>query len=471
MEKEQRVVVVGVGYFEERFLKSIVPEWPIMVIEMSHERIESLRSDMPEIRFVHGDATSRLTWKGLHEDEVRTIIIALSSEAACYETCRLVREVFSETIPLVVIHDGAWNQAAFQQLGADMIQPVDVALQVLRNRLQRNYSRAINIGLGQGELLEITILSASHLIDRKLKYLRPSRWAVSAVYRNGALIVPTGNTVLKVGDRVVLVGDPKVLENVAAILNRGVPQFPLQYGPEIVVPLHSDHDDILVEAKLWLEHTRAARFQLVPIRRRLSEDLIRQVKEQVTQFRVGRGVELFGELFETSSEAGMLVLPGTGLGIGSRLKKAFHNARVPFLVSRGSHPYEKVLVSMNNHEPAHALETAAEIARLMEIPFEAFYVALPRELRGRESEEALTLRQQIVEDFENILHRNIPYRVLEGNPVKVSQEQLKPEKEALLVTVSRRTESTGMFNRNVPYRIASQSGLSTLVVPGVSEDA
>ena len=430
-----------------------------------------MRHVFPDTHYINGDATSRMTWKGLHEDQVRTVIVALRDEAVSLETCRVVRDVFSQTVPLLVIHDGPWNHAAFQQLGVDMVQPVDVALQVIRNRLQRNYARAINIGLGMGELLEITILSASHLVDRKFKYLRPARWAVSAIYRNGELIVPTGNTMMKVGDRVVLVGEPKVLENVAAILNKGVPQYPLQYGPEIVVPLHAEHDDVIREASIWLEHTRAARFQLVPFRRRVSEQLIQQVKEQDHQFRVGRGVELFSELLNTGTEAGMLVIPGSGLGLRSRLKRMFHEARIPVLVSRNSHPYKKILVSMNNSEPAHALETAAEVARLMDIPFEAFYVSLPRELRGRESDEALKMRQQIVDDFEAIFQRNIPYRVQEGNPVQESLAMIRAERNALLVTVKKRTVSTALFNRNVPYRLTSGSILSTLVIPGVGNDA
>lgn len=466
MGKEQRIVIVGVGYFEERLLRAISSEWQILVIDIDRERIEELRRVFPDGRFIHGDVTSRMTWNQLHEEEVRTVIIAIGNEPVSLEACSIVRDVLSNTVPLLVIHDGPWDHAAFQQLGADMVQPVDVALQVIRNRLQRNHSRAINIGLGLGELLEVNILSASHLVDRKLKYLHPSRWAVSAIYRDGSLIVPSGNTMLKVGDRVVLVGDPKVLENVALILNRGVPQFPLQYGTDIVVPLHSNHDTVISEARVWLDDTRATRFQLIPFRKQLSDSLIRQVKDQDRPFHTGTGVDRFGELLNTGPDAGMLVIPGSGIGLRSRLKKTFQEARIPCLVSRCSHPYQKVLVSMNNHEPTYALETAAEVARLMKVPLEAFYVSLPREIRGRDAEDAMTLCQQIINDFQVIFEQTIPYHTMEGNPVKASLDLLESESNALLVTVTRRGESTSLFNRNVPFRLALSTSLSTLLIPG-----
>ncbi len=471
MEKQQQVVVVGVGFFEERLLRTITPEWPGLIIDISHERIDQLKQDIPELHFVHGDATSRLTWTALHEDTIRIIIVALRNEVVSLETCRMIRESFSATVPVLVLHDGPWDSAAFQQLGAELIQPVDIALQVIRNRLQRNYSRAINIGLGLGELLEINILAASHLVDRKLKYLRPSRWAVSAIYRKGELIVPTGNSRMRVGDRVVLVGDPKVLENVAGILNRGVPQFPLQYGTDVLVPLHSDHGNLLGEASHWLAHSRATRFHLVPFRRRLTGQLIDQVRSQDHQFHVGDGVELFSELLDTVDEDGLLIMPSGGFGFRSRLAKAFQGARIPFVVSRESHPYEKVLVNLNNGEPAHVLETATEISRLMKVPLAAFYVALPKELRGREGEEALKLRQHVVDDFAGILDMNIPYQVLEGNPVKAGLVFLRSQHNALLVTMANREFRTGLFNRNTAFRLAQRSHLSTLVIPEVDVDA
>ncbi len=471
MSNEQKIVVVGIGFFEEQLLQSISAEWPILAIELDRERIRELKEKVGNAEYVRGDATSRMTWEGLDPKEVRSIIVAVRDPKMSVEVCRIVREHFSETVSMMVVDYTSENGRDYSGLDVKLIRPLEIAIQVIRNLLHRNYSQAINIGLGKGELLEINVLAGSHLVDRKLKYLRPSRWAVSAIYRDGELIVPTGNCVMKVGDRVVLVGDPKVLENVAAILIKGVPQFPLQYGPELVVPLHQEYSGMLREARYWLEKSRASRLQLVPFRRRLSDDLIAEVKAHEQPFRVGRGVDVFRDIFPVETEAGMVMLPPSGFWERSRVQTAFSQCRVPVLIARDGAPYKRIVVSLNNHEPAHALETAGELARLMDIPYEALFVTFPKELRGREEEEALKLRQHTVEDFEAIFHQEIPYRVEEGNPVKATLGFLERFDGSLLVTVSRRSESTGLFNRNVPYRIVRGTKLSTLVLPGVTDDA
>jgi len=468
---KDHIVIVGVGYFEERLISSISSEWPILIIDFNRERIDKLKQNLPDARFIHGDATSRITWSQIHEEEVRTVIIAIEDEATSLEACNIVRSVLSHTTSLFVIHNERRDNGAFQKLGVELIQPIDIALQVIRNRLQRNYSRAINIGLGQGELLEVNILSTSHLVDRKLKFLRPSHWSVAAIYRDNALLVPTGNTMMKVDDRVVLAGNPKVLENVAVILNRGVPQFPLQYGTDVVIPLHSTIDNILSEGKFWLDNTRATKLQFIPFRKRVPTALAEQIKEVDRDFHISKGIDRFSELLDTPPEAGMLLIPGSGIGFRSRLRRIFLKARVPCLMARSSHPYQKILVSMNNHEPIYALETAAEIARLMKIPFEAFRVALPRELRGKEAEEAMSRCQQVVHDFQTIFEQTIPYHEMEGNPVNTSLKFLESERNSLVVTVSRRKESTAPFNRNVPFRLALNTSQSILLIPGVSDNA
>jgi len=60
---------------------------------------------------------------------------------------------------------------------------------------------------------------------------------------------------------------------------------------------------------------------------------------------------------------------------------------------------------------------------------------------------------------------------MEGNPVNTSLKFLESERNSLVVTVSRRKESTAPFNRNVPFRLALNTSQSILLIPGVSDNA
>ena len=128
-------------------------------------------------------------------------------------------------------------------------------MQYILRRLDRHFFRAVHIGLGSGELVEVRVRARSHLVQRRLRCLKPTQWRIAALYRDERLILPTGNCRLQVDDRVVLVGEPTVLESVAALLTRGTPQFPRQYGRYIVCPLEEGLGDHLDEVLYWHHHT------------------------------------------------------------------------------------------------------------------------------------------------------------------------------------------------------------------------
>jgi hypothetical protein len=337
--------------------------------------------------------------------------------------------------------------------------------------MQKNVIYAANVGLGKGEIIEVGIKARSHLVDRKLKYLRPSKWHISALYRDGELILPDGNSTLRVGDRVVLVGDPKVLENVTTILLKGLPQFPLQYGTDIVFPLHVDFNRNMDEAIYWLNGFKSNRIQFIPFKKKLSPIFTEKIKNNVTHFEIGPPIELFKEIFMLPLNTGVLVVPADmGWLKNSRIRRSFKNSNKPFLLSRLTFPYEGIVILLNGPDPVQVMETGIEMAALTGIPFRVLYVALPREMRGREEDNRLRFRQQIVSDFEGLHRTSIDYDVLEGNPVRETLKYLKPLGNHVLVLVTDPRASLSFFKSNVPYLVAKKTHLSTLVIPEAHTD-
>ena len=473
MQKKQKILVLGLGYFERELIRDISRNWQVLAVDHNDERIKTAESQIPSAQYIRGDVSSILTWKKLDFSDLRVIISTIRDRDVNLEVCRIAREVLGlrQTI-MVLVYDHSENlDQQFEPYDAVLIKPVELGIQVVRKKLEKNVGQAINIGLGKGELLEVHVLSHSHLVGRKLKHLRPSQWHIAAIYRDNKLLIPTGNNSLKVGDRVVLVGDPNLLENVAEILIKGKPQFPLQYGTDIVFPLHRDYTSVLDEAAYWKDSFQAQRLQLIPFKKNLSKELNQKIKADIRQFEVGSTIEVFKEIFQLKLDTGVLVVPPRRkIFHPCKIKAAFKASRKPFLVPRDSFPYKGVVISLNGPDPALALDTGIEIASLLQVPFQAVYTALPKEMRGVAETKKLKKREHIIADFEGIRGESIVYKQLTGNPVVETRQFSGSHLDNLLIMTYDPALPPSFMKSNVPYMIARHGKASTLMVPAVENN-
>jgi Trk K+ transport system NAD-binding subunit len=469
--EKQKVLIFGLGYFGEDLIRNLSANWDVVVVGMKESQATQCRAEFPAIEYHHGAGDSPATWKELDLTDVKYIISAVRNVEVDLGVCRIAREVYNLKIPIIVLVYEEVEEKLFEKYNVTIINPLKLGVQAIVKTVEKNVIYATNVGLGKGELIEVAIKTRSHLVGRKLKYLRPSKWHISALYRDGKMILPGGHCSLKVGDRVVLVGDPKVLENVTTTLVKGLPEFPLQYGSDIIFPLHKDSHGSMDEAIYWLDHFNAKRIRFIRFGEKLDPALSEKIKTGVKQFEIGQAIELFKEIFTLPLNTGTLVVPvERGWLSSTRLRETFKKSRKPFLLSRLTFPYEGIVISFNGPDPIQALEVGIETAKMLNISFRVVYVTLPREMRGREEDRRLRLRRDIISDFEGIHKASIDYRVLEGNPVRETLKFLKPLKNHLLVLVTDPNAPVSFLKPYVPYLVAKKTHLSTLVVPEVYTD-
>ena len=464
--EKQKVIIFGLGYFGKALLKVLAADWHVIAVDINERHIDRLRGEIPGIEFHNGAASSQLTWKKPDLNGLKYIISTIRDQDINLEICRIAREVLGLEIPIIILIDQDLEKNLFAPFQATPVNVLQPGTHLLLKELGKNVTQAVNMGLGKGELIEVSVKARSHLVDRELQYLKPKEWHISALYRGGKLILPCGTCSLKVGDRVVLVGEPKVLENVTTILLKGLPQFPLQYGSDIVFPLHVAFTPHLDEAIYWLDNFNARHMEFIPFKKKLSPGFIDKIKASVKSFKIRKPVELFKEIFMLSLDTGVLVVPvGRGWINRSRVRRMFKKSRQPFLLSRLTFPYQGIIISFNGPDPVQALQTGIEIARLLNTPYRVIYVTLPKEMRGREEDQRLRFRRNIISDFEGIYKTSIDYQVREGNPVRQTLAYLKPFKNQLLVLISDPTAPISFFHPHIPYWLANKTRLSTLVIP------
>ena len=335
------------------------------------------------------------------------------------EICRIVRETYQLDIPITFIAPALRDEQKLQKYNVAILSPVDIGINAVLNKLEKNYTKAGDIGRKRGEFIEVPILARSHLVGKTLNMLRPTKWHLAGLYRDNQLLIPKGDTQIKLRDRVVLYGDPVVIENIANRLLRGNPQFPLQFGSHIAFPLNKrleGHIEELCFLHAVIKTQKLLGYQLQ------TRDGSAVLPAGFPGFEARMTATSIEELFNQQENIGLYFLPFAGFSFFERrkLRRLLRLSVKPVFLSRQSFPYETILVSLNCPEPATALELGIELARLFKIPLEAIHVVMPKELRAQEDSCQIKERQDLIADFESIHKMKIHFSLLEGNPVKAS---------------------------------------------------
>ncbi|NPA12935.1 MAG: hypothetical protein GXO45_02990 [Aquificae bacterium] len=464
------IVIFGLGIFGEKILESLSKDWAVIGVDIDQQKIEKLKErfrDKGDITLITADASSILTWKKLPLQSISYIISTVRDFDITLEICRIAREVFELDIPILAFVYEEENLEKIEKYNVEIINPIEIVKSIVLSKIERNFKTAINIGLGKGEIIQVDILARSHLVDRKLKYLKPSRWRIAAIYRDGELIIPDGEERIKVGDKVVIIGDPKVLENLVNILLKGIPQFPLQFGENFATVYHKKYKRDFEETAYLKKNTKANKLLIYPYRNYNISDDIEYIKEVVDNFEIKQPVSEKAELFQVGDSIGVVGIPFEYKPVIGwfYLRNIFKRATKPFLLTKGSFPYKGIVVSLNTPEPAYTLEMGMELSRMLRIPVEAIFGVMPEELRGVEEEEALKERNSLISDFERIYRQKIGYYVFEGNPVKESVKFLQKKENILLVVSYDKGEKIGLFNPVVPFYLTKDSPSSVLCFP------
>jgi CIC family chloride channel protein len=102
---------------------------------------------------------------------------------------------------------------------ADVLKAYDVAR--MRRQAARQQAEEARLGAYTGsDVIELQIASGSAVEGHTLSQIRwPRESVVAGVVRNGRLLYPHGDTLLKVGDRLVLLASPEIQEQILRLVN------------------------------------------------------------------------------------------------------------------------------------------------------------------------------------------------------------------------------------------------------------
>jgi Trk K+ transport system NAD-binding subunit len=484
-----KCMIVGLGNIGMQLVKLLSRDLELICLDNNEQTLETARQLRGEaLPTFHGDATSRMALEKAGVGKVDTVVITTTTEAVNIEVARILHEHF-EVPRVLAVGITQSGIARLEEYGVEVENIFAVSATGLRNRLEYRTKTVTGIGLGKNEILQVEVHGHSRLAGKPLAALNPRSWRIGIVYREGNIIIPKGETVLRAKDRVVILGDPKVLKTVTDLLTFRFKHFPLEFGDTLVAHVPA------VPAPNYLEEV-AYLLSVFPLERVLFvcgrrderlEDRLRDIgeKQHVTDLKIETApaaepcAAVRDAVRELGRRASMVVLPREevmhrrlSLFADSAAKACLGQLSeivgCPVLLAAGTFPYERVAVPAV--EPAglqHALETTLEMSAAIRYRIDALFVNLSRYIASEEESQADEAMRTASSDLGLVYRASVRQVDLEGNPIRSLGRALDDYNLMVNDVGSWRSGShlLPLLRPDVAWGVVRRSRISTLLIP------
>ncbi len=473
MGENVKIIIVGAGQVGKELIKRIKKEWYITIIDNDESKLKQIvefldSGALNRTVLIQGDGTSKLILKRAGLEDAKVFVACTGDDEANLEACRIAKEHNVPSIYAVSNHID--HDAWFEQEGIECINKAVATASLLERRISSGVVTATNIGLGKGEIVEVTILPTSMLVGYPVSKFTSRRWRIVAIFRNNKLLLPTKKTIIKPGDKVLIVGEPKILKHIVGLIRSGEAQFPIQFGAEEALLVKSDNHINMRTVKDGTFMAKSTKINSVSIFTCFPEfSNIKHIFETEAPDQTIKVEQLklcekeFAEKVK-DDDIGIIILPDLYkewplyFGIKTLPVEIAEETLSPVLIGRGTTPYKKILVPVSGSFNGYrALEIGIEIALQIEAEISAVYVTTDASLE----EEKIKIIQDKITKFSSLYKQEINLIVKEGNPI--SEVAKLSKKFDLVILGARKGKKTNWFNPYPPYHMLHRTKCSTLL--------
>lgn len=220
----------------ERAIETYSKDNLYYVVQMHEREYENAGPD--RFKFFTFDPTSPYKLNNILKMDFVQVMLVMRNRSDAIHTLENIR---AEKPTLRVIVLDQWNL----ELEDKYTMVIDVTDQ-LSARLIDYFPNvpviAQNVGLGEGEIMEVLVPFGSAYVYRHVGAIEQTHWRIVGIYRDRRLILPTEHTLVHPNDLLLLVGDPEVLISVYRSIKRELGHFPAPYGTKLYLYIDMDID-------------------------------------------------------------------------------------------------------------------------------------------------------------------------------------------------------------------------------------
>ncbi len=180
-------------------------------------------------KFFQFDPTSFYKLDNILKMEFVQVVITMDDKQDVINTIKNIRLVKKHLRVVVLDHWGIKEH--FEDVV--VLNSQDFLASKLLDTLPNVPVIAQNVGLREGEIMEVLVPFGSSFVYKHLGVIEQKEWKIAAIYREDKLILPHRRRMIQPNDRLLLIGEPKVLKSVYKVIKQELGQFPQPFGEHI----------------------------------------------------------------------------------------------------------------------------------------------------------------------------------------------------------------------------------------------
>ncbi len=227
----KKILIIADGILAKQFLERVIEseagENSYYVITYKEETLPKKRPE--NFKFFEFDPTSFEKLSIILNEQFFHIMILLSSEFDVKATYKNIRAL-DKRVQIVLMD--RWD-LKIEDKRLFLLNSRDILATRFKDYLPGMPVVAQNVGLGIGEIMEISVPIGSSYVYRHLASIQQNKWKIAAVYRANNLILARPTLMIMPNDVLLAIGDPKVLQSVFRSVKQEFGQFPSPFGSSI----------------------------------------------------------------------------------------------------------------------------------------------------------------------------------------------------------------------------------------------
>lgn len=235
--ENERVVVVGAGDVGTNIATDLADGYDLTVVDGDADRVEALSSSLP-VTAVHGDGRSLATLREAGIEDADIVVASTDSDEVNVMICGAVNHLADGAFTIARVKDAdlyrTW-QRFDDAFGVNLMLCVDLltAETIVRTATLPGVQAAKTFADGQIELAEFVVGADDPIAGKSVEEADTiPELTYGGVVRDGDVIIPGGETVIREGDRVIVIGSRGA---VAQFSRRLSPTLAVDAGDDVIV--------------------------------------------------------------------------------------------------------------------------------------------------------------------------------------------------------------------------------------------
>ena len=227
----KKILIISDGDVGEHFIKRTIATYTneniYYVVQRKAKEYEDVNPK--RYKFYEFDSTSFYKLANLLKMEFVQVVIAMENQLDVEHTIKNIRAIKNQ-LRIIVLN--RWNLVN-EDPNIVLINSNEILASRLIDYLPNVPVIAQNVGIGEGEIMEVLVPFGSSFVYRHLGVIEQKDWRIVAIYRNRELVMPNRRRMIQPNDLLVLVGEPAVLKSVYRAIKRELGQFPEPFGSNL----------------------------------------------------------------------------------------------------------------------------------------------------------------------------------------------------------------------------------------------